>query len=308
MKAIQIHQYGGSETLTYEDIPRPEPAPEQVLVRIHAAGINPIDWKIRQGWLKEVFPYPFPLVLGTDMSGVVEKVGAEVTTLQPGQAVYGLVDMTLSGAYAEYGLGYATTIAPKPQTLSHLEAAAVPVVAQTAWQALFEVGNLQASQSVLIHAAAGGVGSFAVQFAKAKGLTVIGTASAQNLEFVRSLGADTVIDYHTSDLSAARGVDMVLDPIGGDTQARSWELLKPGGILVSTAAPPDPTLAEKHQVRGTMIMVQPRSQLLSDIAALIDAGKVKPKVSQVFPLAAARQAQELSQQGHTRGKIVLQVV
>ncbi|NJL56641.1 NADP-dependent oxidoreductase [bacterium] len=309
MKAVRIHAYGGSEMLHYEDVPIPTPGSGEVLIQVHAAGVNPIDWKIREGWLQQVFNYPLPVIIGTDVAGVVHAIGEGVTTLQPGQPVYGVVAMTLSGAYAEYALGHEWAIAPKPKTLNHVQAAAVPIVAMTAWQALFDVGQLQAGQSVLIHGAAGGVGSFAVQFAKAQGIRAICTASSQNVDYVRALGADDVIDYQTTVFEhTIHDVDMVLDLVGGDTQARSWNVLKSGGILVSTAAPPSEEMATQHQVRTAMMMVQPKASLLTEIANLIDAGQLKVNIEQVFPLADARQAQELSQQGHPRGKIVLQAI
>ena len=308
MKAVRLHSYGDPETLVYEDAPRPEPGPGEVLIRVLAAGVNPIDWKIRQGWMKNFFDYKMPLILGTDVSGVVEAVGANVTNLQPGQNVYGVVDMTLSGAYAEYALGHESAIAQKPQTLDYVQAASVPIVAMTAWQALFKWGKLSAGQTVLVHAAAGGVGSFAVQFASNRGIRVIGTASAQNLDFVRDLGADEVIDYKAISFEqVVSDVDMVLDTIGGDTQECSWGVLKPGGILVSTASPPAPEAAAQRGVRAIMMTVQPKATLLNEIAALLDSGQAKTIVEKVLPLKEARQAHELSQSGHIRGKLVLQV-
>ena len=294
--------------MIYEDAPRPQLGEGEVLIRVRAAGVNPIDWKIRQGFLKEVFPYQMPLILGTDLSGVVEAVGAGVNTLQPGQDVYGVADMTLSGSYAEYAVAKVEAIAPKPQSLDYNQAASVPIVAMTAYQALFEIGKLTAGQSVLIHAAAGGVGSFAVQFAKNKGIKAIGTASADNLEFVRDLGAEQVIDYKATQFeNVVDGVDMVLDLIGGDTQERSWDVLKPGGILVSTASPPSKETAAEKGVRAEMMMVQPQVTMLEEIGAMFDRGEVKTFVDRVLPLSEAQQAHELSQSGHVRGKLVLQV-
>jgi NADPH:quinone reductase-like Zn-dependent oxidoreductase len=308
MKAVRIHTYGSSETLVWEDAPCPEPEAGQVLVRVHAVGVNPLDWKIREGWLQNFRHDSLPLILGGDISGVVEAVGSGVSNLQPGQEVYGVSNMMIGG-YAEYAIASGCAIAPKPKTLNHTQAAAVPIVAMTAWQALFEVGQLQAGQSVLIHGAAGGVGSFAVQFGKMRGLQVIGTASAQNVEYVRSLGADRAIDYKTTPFEqVAHDLDMVLDTVGGDTQMRSWNVLKSGGILVSTAAPPSQEIAAERGLKGAMMMVQPRASLLTEIANSIDAEKVKIDVQKVFPLTEARQAQELSQQGHTRGKIVLSAI
>ncbi|MDJ0595090.1 MAG: NADP-dependent oxidoreductase [Pleurocapsa sp. MO_226.B13] len=308
MKAVRIHSYGGLETMIYEDAPRPQLGEGEVLIRVRAAGVNPIDWKIRQGFLKEVFPYQMPLILGTDLSGVVEAVGAGVNALQPGQDVYGVADMTLSGSYAEYAVAKVEAIAPKPQSLDYNQAASVPIVAMTAYQALFEIGKLTAGQSGLIHAAAGGVGSFAVQFAKNKGIKAIGTASADNLEFVRDLGAEQVIDYKATQFeNVVDGVDMVLDLIGGDTQERSWDVLKPGGILVSTASPPSKETAAEKGMRAEMMMVHPLATMLEEIGTMFDRGEVKTFVDRVLPLSEAQQAHELSQNGHVRGKLVLQV-
>lgn len=308
MQAVRIHDYGGLDTLVYEEAPRPTPATGQVLIQVHAAGVNPIDWKIREGWLKEIFHYNFPLILGTDVAGIVEAVGDGVTHLQPGQPIFGVVDMTLSGAYAEYALGLADAIAPKPHTLNFVQSASIPIVALTAWQGLFEVGNLNAGQSVLIHAAAGGVGSFAVQFAKHHGLKVFGTASAQNLDYIRDLGVDQAIDYHTTSFEqVVHEVDMVFDTIGGEVQTQSLNVLKPGGILVSTAAPPNESQAQQQGVRAVMMTVQPKATQLIEIANLIDQGLIQLPAQQIFPLQAVRQAHQLSQSGHTRGKLVLQV-
>ncbi|MGL5832302.1 MAG: NADP-dependent oxidoreductase [Waterburya sp.] len=308
MKAIRIHDYGGLENIVYEDVSRPIPQAGQVLVKVAAAGVNPIDWKIRMGLLKDFFPYGMPLILGTDLAGVVADVGEDVTGLTVGQPVYGVADMTLSGSYAEYALGRAEAIAPKPQTLSDVEAAGVAIVALTAWQALFEMGELQSGQSVLIHGAAGGVGSYAVQFAKLRGIKVFATASANNLDYVRDLGADEVIDYKTTPFEqVVNGVDMVLDTVGGETQTRSLDVLKPGGILVTTATPPDPDTVKAKGVRAVMMMVQPKAEQLTEIAALFDNGKIQPPEQQVIPLAEARRAHELSQSGHVRGKLILQI-
>lgn len=308
MKAVRIHSYGGLETLVYEDAPRPKPGEGQVLIHVRAAGLNPIDWKIRQGFLKDIFPYEMPLILGTDLSGVVEAIGAGVSALQPGQDVYGVADMTLSGSYAEYAVARAEAIAPIPKTLNYDQAASVPIVAMTAYQALFEIGGLKAGQSVLIHGAAGGVGSFAVQFAKNKGIKAIGTASTDNLNFVRDLGAEQVIDYKATQFeNVVNGVDMVLDLVGGETQERSWGVLKPGGIIVSTASPPSKEKAAQKGVRAEMMMVQPKAAMLEEIAAMFDRKDIKAFVERVLPLSEARQAHELSQSGHVRGKLVLQI-
>jgi NADPH:quinone reductase-like Zn-dependent oxidoreductase len=309
MKAIQIHAYGGSDVLTYEDVLRPEPGLDEVLIRVEAVSVNPLDWKIRQGYLKEMIPVSLPLILGMDIAGIVEAVGANVHTLSVGQEVYAATsDMTHFGGYAEFAVRKAAYVASKPKTLDFIQAASVPVVAATAWQALFDLGNLSKGQKVLIHAASGGVGMFAVQFAKQKEAYAIGTASERNIDFVKSLGADEVVNYRTTPFEeVVSEVDVVLDTLGGETQARSWSVLKPGGILVATPAPPDQDLATRYGVRAAMVEVNPTAEVLTQIAELIDAGKVKTEIATVLPLGESRQAHELSQQGHTRGKIVLQV-
>ena len=305
MQAICVHQYGESDVLNLESIEVPDPQPNEVLLRVQAAGINPVDCKIRAGYLQEIFPTTFPYTPGMDIAGTVEAVGDDVRGVQVGQAVYGKVE---KGAYAEFVTASVEAIAPKPQTLDFIEAASVPVVAVTAYQALFDHADLQPGQTVLIHAASGGVGMFAVQLAKWKGAHVLGTASAKNEEFVRSLGADQFIDYHATPFEqVAQNVDVVLDTIGGDTQVRSYSVLKPGGILIATAIPPDAQKAEEQRVRAKMIHGKPSASLLEKISDLIDSGQLKTEVSQTFPLSEARQAQELSQSGHVRGKLVLQV-
>jgi NADPH:quinone reductase-like Zn-dependent oxidoreductase len=307
MKAIRIHGYGGTDNLHYDEVPRPDPQPGQVLVRVHAAGVNPIDWKIREGYLKQVFDYPLPLIVGTDVAGVVEAVGTGVTTLQVGQDVYGVVDMTLSGAYAEYALGYAEAIAPKPQSLDYIHAASVPIAAMTAWQALFDAADLQPGQTVLIHGAAGGVGGYAIQFAKWKGAQVIATASAANIDYVKNLGADRAIDYAAQSFEEeAQDVDVVFDLVGGETQARSWQIIRSGGVLVSTIGVPSSGIPEN--IRAIPIFVNPKAAgQLQQIAQLIDNEHIEVTVDRTFELAEAAQAQEISQHGHPHGKLVLQV-
>lgn len=307
MKAVRIHEYGGPEVLTYEDVPRPEPKDGEILVRIHAASVNPVDWIMRNGDLKDMIPH-LPIVLGWDFAGVVEQVGSGVSDLAPGDAVYANLGPS-AGGYAEYATLPASAAAHKPASLDFVAAASVPLVALTAWQSLFEVAGLSAGQTVLIHAAAGGVGSMAVQFAKAKGAHVIGTASAHNADFLRELGADEVIDYTATRFEdVVHDVDVVFDTIGGDTQQRSWGVLKKGGILASVVPPPpSEDAAREHGVRGQFLSSHPSGAQLAEIAGLIDAGQVKPIVDKVLPLAEARQAHELSQSHHTRGKIVLRV-
>lgn len=309
MKAVRMYAHGGPETLVYEEAPLPEPSADEVLIRVYAASVNPVDWKIRDGYGKDMFKHHLPLILGWDVAGTVEAVGPEVERLKPGDAVYGYTSLFRDGAYAEYMVAKEAEIAIKPASLDFVQAAAVPVAALTAWQAMFDTAGLDANQRVLIHAAAGGVGSMAVQLAKAKGAYVISTASARNVDFLRELGVNEVIDYQATPFeTVVHDVDVVLDTIGGDTQARSFSVLRQDGFLASIVAPPSEETAAQHGVRSAMIGVQPNAVQLSEISALIDSGKVKPYVETVLPLSEARQAHEMSQSGRTRGKLVLQVV
>ncbi len=309
MKAVRIHTYGDPEVLKYEEAPRPKPGPGELLIRVHAAGVNPVDWKIREGYFKQRMNYSLPLILGWDLSGVVEATGPGVTRLKAGDEVYSRPDIARDGAYAEYIVVRETEVAIKPKSIDHIHAAATPLAALTAWQSLFDAAGLSVGQTVLIHAAAGGVGSFAVQLAKWKGAYVIGTASKGDHDFLRTLGADETIDYQTTRFEdVLHEVDVVLDTIGGDTQKRSWKVLKKGGILVSILTPPSPEEAAAHGVRQAYTFVQPNASQLAEIAELIDSGKLKAIVETVLPLSEARRAHELSQSGHTRGKIVLKIL
>lgn len=309
MKAVRIHEYGGPEVLKYEDAPRPEPGEGDVLVRVHAASVNPVDWKLRAGYMKGFLDYKMPMIPGWDLSGVVEAVAPGVTAWKKGDAVYSRPDIRRDGSYAEYISVKASELAHKPKSLDHNHAAAIPLAALTAWQALFDAAGLQAGQRVLIHAAAGGVGTFAVQFARWKGAHVIGTASEKNHAFLKELGADELIDYNKARFEdVVRDVDVVLDAMAGETRDRSWKVLKKGGILVSVLGQPSQEDAARHGVRGAGVFVQPNQAELDEIGALVDAGKVKPVIEAVLPLKDARRAHEMNQTLHTRGKIVLQVV
>jgi NADPH:quinone reductase-like Zn-dependent oxidoreductase len=304
MKAVRIHQYGGPEELKLEDAPRPQPGAGEVLIRVHAAGVNPIDWKIRAGYMKDLMPVSMPFIPGIDVSGVVEVTGPGVTRFKKGDEVFGVG----SAGYAEFSVGKESELAPKPASLDDVHAAAVPVVASTTWQALFMVAGLQAGQKLLVHGAAGGLGIFAVQFAKAKGAHVIGTASGSNQSLLRELGVDQPIDYEKTKFEdVAHEVDVVLDTQGADTQLRSWKVLNKGGVLVSVVQPPSEEEAAKHGVKAVMFRRQPNTGELDEIAKLLDSGGVKVVVDTVLPLSDARRAQELSQTGHVRGKIVLEV-
>ena len=307
MKAIVIHEYGGPQVLKYEEVPRPEPKDDELLVRVIAAGVNPVDGMIRSGMFANE-KRAFPIILGGDVAGVVEKVGSKVTKFKPGDPVFAYVSLDNSGGYAQYALATEREAAPKPKSLTYVEAAAVPIVAMTAWQALIDTAKLESGQTVLIHGGSGGVGSFAIQIAKAQGAKVIATASTANQDFLKQLGADVTIDYKKQKFEdSAKDVDVVLDSIGKDTLARSYGVVKRGGIIVSLVARPNESELEKHGIRGVALDVEPNSEELAQIGKLIDDKKIKVIVSQTFPLAEARKAQEQVATGHTRGKIVLKI-
>ncbi len=309
MRAVRIHNYGGSEVLKLEEAPLPTVGPGEVLIRVHAAGVNPVDWKVREGYLKGRVEHSLPLILGWDLSGVVEAAGAGVTRLKTGDEVYSRPDIARDGAYAEYIVVREAEVALKPKTVDHIHAAAIPLAALTAWQSLCDAAGLSAGQKVLVHAAAGGVGSFAIQLAKWRGAHVIGTASGRNQDFVRDLGADEPLDHQSARFEdVVHDVDVVFDTIGGDTQKRSWKVLKKGGILVSIVAAPSAEEAAAHGVRQAFVFVQPSATQLTELAKLADSGTLRSIVETVLPLSEARRAQELSRTGHTRGKIVLRVV
>jgi NADPH:quinone reductase-like Zn-dependent oxidoreductase len=309
MKTVCIYSYGGPEVLVYRDAPRPHPGAGEVLVRVHAAGVNPVDWKIREGELKGMLHHAFPLVLGWDVSGVVEGLGSGITRLKIGDEVFSRPDILRDGAYAEYILVRESEVALKPKTIDHIHAAALPLAGLTAWQTLFVAGGLAEGQRVLVHAAAGGVGHIAVQLAKWKGAHVIGTAAERNHGFLRKLGVDRVVDYDTERFDeVVQPVDVVLDTMGGDTQERSWKVLKPGGILVSIVSQPNAGMAAAHGVRQAFVFTQPNAVQLAELARLADAEVLKAIVETILPLSDATRGQELSQRGHTQGKIVLRVV
>jgi NADPH:quinone reductase-like Zn-dependent oxidoreductase len=309
MKAVCIYAYGGPEVLVYEDAPRPHPGDGEVLVRVHAAGINPVDWKVREGHLKEMLHHTLPLVLGWDVSGVVEAVGTGISRLKVGDEVFSRPDISRDGAYAEFIAIRESEVALKPLSIDHIHAAALPLAGLAAWQALFVAGGLAHGQRVLIHAAAGGVGSLAVQMAKWKGAHVIGTASANNHAFLVKIGVDQAVDYQTERFEdVVQPVDMVLDTVGGDVQERSWKVLKKGGILVSLVSPPNSDTAVAHGVRQAFVFIEPNAGQLAEISKLVDAEVLKAIVETILPLSDATRGQELSERGHTRGKIVLRVV
>jgi NADPH:quinone reductase-like Zn-dependent oxidoreductase len=258
MKAVRIHQYGGPEVLRYEDAPQPNPMPGDVLIRVHGAAINPVDWKVREGYLKERVKHTLPLILGWDVSGVIEEIAPDVSGFKMGDEVYSRPDIARDGSYAEYITVRGSEIALKPTSIDHIHSAAIPLAGITARTSLIDTAKISSSQRALIHGAAGGVGHFAVQLAKWKGAYVIATASARNHDFVRQLGADELIDYQTTKFEdVVHDVEVVLDTIGGDTQQRSWKVLKRGGILVSIVSPPSPEMAKEYGVRQAFVLSSP---------------------------------------------------
>lgn len=308
MKAIVIHEYGGPEVLKYEDVPRPEPKEDQILVRVIAAGVNPVDEAGRSERSAKFFGITLPFIPGYDIAGIVEKTGRKITKFKTGDSVSAYLSLTKGGGYAEYAVASEVEAAAKPKSISFVEAAGVPIVALTAWQALIDTAKLSAGQTVLIHGGSGGVGTFAIQIAKARGAKVIATASTANQDFLKQIGADVAIDYtKTKFEDVAKNVDVVLDSVGKDTLARSYGVVKKGGFIVTLVARIDQAELDKHGIRGASLGVEPDSNELTEIGKLIDEKKIKVIVSQTFPLSEAIKAQEQITTGHTRGKIVLKV-
>lgn len=307
MRAVQIHSYGDSGVLRLEDAPVPTIGPDEVLVKVHACGVNPVDWKVREGYMKSAVTHTFPLILGWDVAGTVKKTGALVNRFNKGDKVFCRPDTSRNGGYAEYIAVRTSDLASAPKTIPLETAAGIPLASQAAWMALFEVAGLKEGQSVLIHGASGGLGTFGVQFAKAAGVRVIGTASAKNIPLVKALGADEVIDHTAEDFQKiVKDVDVVFDTIGGDTQARSWSVIRKGCVLVSSVGA-DEKAAAAHGVTGKSLMLISNGARLQEIAALVDAGKVSVVIEKEFPLEEAKAAQDLSQSGHARGKIILRI-
>jgi NADPH:quinone reductase-like Zn-dependent oxidoreductase len=309
MKAVRIHNYGGPEVLVYEDATRPAAGPGEVLVRAAATSVNPFDCAVRAGYMTGWYNYPLPHIPGLDVSGVVAEVGAGVEQFAAGDEVYARADPGHAGAYAEYVALSTDLVARKPSSIDHAHAAGIPHVMLTAWAGLYGAADVHEGQRVLVHGAAGGVGHMAVQLAKLRGAYVVGTASAGNRDFVLRLGADEMIDYTATPFdNVIHDIDVVLDTIGGTTQDRSWSVLKPGGILLSTVQSPSEETAAAHGVRqGMVFAAMPNAAALTQVAQWIDAGRFKVEVSTMLPLRDARRGHELSETRHTRGKIVLQV-
>jgi NADPH:quinone reductase-like Zn-dependent oxidoreductase len=281
---------------------------DEVLIKVIATAINPIDWKVREGYMKEMTPYRFPLILGWDFAGIVEKLGKSVTTFSPGDAVYARPDSSRNGSYAEQIAVRANEIAHKPGTISFSEAAALPLTSIAAWESVIGVGGAAKGKSILIHGAAGGVGSIAVQLARWKGAHVIATTSEDTRDLVKSLGADEIIDYNTVNFKdVVHDVDVVFDTIGGQVQEDSWAVLKTGGILVSIVQPPAEERASRSGVQGKFVRIQPNAPILRELAASVDRGIVRPIVGAEFSLKDIPMAHELGESGRARGKTVIHV-
>jgi NADPH:quinone reductase-like Zn-dependent oxidoreductase len=305
MCAVRFHEYGPASGLTLESVDRPEPRDSEVLVRVHAAGVNPIDWKFRAGYLQEFMPLDLPYTPGIDVAGTVESMGADVQDLAAGDAVFGRG----SGTYAEFALAPSGSLAVKPKRISFEEAATLGVGGVTAWSGLFDTARLEAGQRLLVHGGAGGVGSLAVQLGHWTGAHVIVTASDANAGYARSLGADEVIDYRATPFEDVVGdLDVVFDTVGGKVTERSWNVLRPGGILVVIAGMPEPEKAKAHGVRTAGVQApEPIAPILHQLAQLAESGELRPQVGQVFSLSEAAASHAASETGHGRGRIVLQV-
>lgn len=309
MKAIRIHEFGGPDVLELEETGLPQIKADEVLIKVYASSVNPVDHKIIAGEAQEKFPTQFPLTIGWDVSGMIEQAGKQVCNFKVGDEVYGRPFPTQNGAFAEYVVMKASEIALKPKSIDHLQAAAVPLAGLTAWQGLFKFGKLEKGQRVLIHGASGGVGSFALQFAKWKGATVIGTASANNLAFIKQLGADEAIDHdHQRFEEEVSNIDLVFDLIGGETQQRSLAVVKPGGRLVTTVMPQFRDEAKDKHITMEGFTAQSYQNDLEQIAELIDNGFVSPVVSVVLNLDEAQKAEQMNIDGHVRGKIVVRII
>lgn len=307
MKAVRIHHHGDSGVLIYEDAPVPSILPDEVLIKVHSAGVNPVDWKIRMGYGDYRNAFNFPLILGWDVAGTVESVGPLIKKFKAGDIVFARPEPIRNGAYAEYVAVRGFELAYAPSYIPLEVSAGIPLASQTAWMAIFEKGNLQGGQRILIHGASGGVGSFAVQFARLANAYVIATTSAKNIDIVKSLGANEVIDYQNEDFSKkVTGVDLVLDVVGGDTQSKSWQVIRKGGTLVSTVGADEKT-GKQFNVHAVSFRLVSNGARLHQIRELINAGLVRAMTVKEFPLSEARAAHDFGESGHAQGKIILRV-
>lgn len=310
MKAAQFKDYGGPEVITIQEIPKPTPEGNQVLIEVHSATINPFDYKVRRGYMKDAMPLKLPLTIGGDLSGVVIDMGSEVTDFKLNDKVFGqsYAFGGGSGAIAEYAVASAENMAIKPKSINHIKSGSLPLVGVSAIQALEQHINLQKGQKILIHGGAGGIGSIAIQLAKYIGAYVATTATYEDMEFVKSLGADEVIDYQKQKFEEKlSGFDAVYDTVGGDTLDRSFKVLKKGGVLVSMLGEPSKDLAAEYGVKVIGQNTQTNSKNLSRLAELVDKGVIKPKVDKVFTLEQIRQAFEYVETDHPKGKVVISI-
>jgi NADPH:quinone reductase-like Zn-dependent oxidoreductase len=315
MKAIVINEFGGKETLNLTEVPTPQPAEDEVLVRIKAAGVNPVDWKIREGWLKDLLPHEFPIILGWDLAGVVEKTGDRVNRIAKGDHVfaYNRRPIVQQGTYAEYAAVPENYITKSPGSLSFEESASIPLAALTAYQAVYDAVELQAGQSILIIGASGGVGGFAVQFAHLIGAKVTAIASEQNHAYLQGLGAEHAICYTKADFQepfqaiCPSGADVVFDLIGGEALKKAGNCVKAGGKIVSITDDPSSHVPEEKNIQCHFVFVEPKVPQLDHIREMVDAGKLKTHLSAVYSLADVHKAHADMETGHTRGKIVLKV-
>jgi len=306
MKAIVVNEYGGPEILKYQDVPRPEPKDDEILVRVIAAGVNPVDAYVRQGMLAKRGLDNRPAIIGYDIAGVVEKTGGNAKKFKTGDAVYSYLSIMRGGGYAEFAIAKESETALKPRNINFVEAAAVPLAATTAWQALVDTAKIEKGQTVLIHGGSGGVGSFAIQIAKARGAKVIATASTAHQDLLKQLGVDQAIDYTTKKFEdAVKDVDVVLNCVRADALGRSYGVVKKGGIIVSITDEPDQAECAQHGIRGTRLGANPDAKVLEELTKLIEVRKMKPIVSQTLPLSEANKAHQQIETHHTLGKIVL---
>jgi NADPH:quinone reductase-like Zn-dependent oxidoreductase len=304
MKAIRIHEYGDAGTLKLEELPRLSIKDEQILVRIHDAGVNPIDWKIRQGYMKQVMPATFPMTIGQDFAGEVVEVGKNVSQFVAGDRVFGFAQ----GTYAEYAAAPVSTVARIPSSVDFATAAALPTAGSTALQIIRDVVAGKPGMTILIHGAAGGVGSYASQISRNLWARVIGTATGTDIEYLKSLGVDEIVDFKRERFEdKANGIDAAVDLVGGETLARSYSVVKQGGVLATTVQPIDETAANRAGIRGVQVLMRRNSADLAELARLVENGALKPRLFRTMNLSQAREAQELSETGKTQGKVILKV-
>jgi NADPH:quinone reductase-like Zn-dependent oxidoreductase len=310
MRAIVIDQYGDKDVLNEREVEQPDIGDNQVLISNRATSINPIDWKVREGYLKDMLPFEFPIILGWDAAGVIARKGKNVEGFEIGDRVFARPDTTNRGTYAEYVAVDEHLLAPMPESMSFEEAAAIPLAGLTAWQCLVDFSDIQEGDKVLVHAGSGGVGSFAIQIAKSFGAHVASTASGKNEEFVKSLGTDRFINYKEEDFSEVLGdFDIVLDTMGGEVQANSYKVLKKGGKLVSIAEPPNEDEAIEYGVEAGFLWLEPKGEQLKQLADLYEKGELKPVIGNTFPFneQGLKDAHALSETHHAKGKIVIKV-